>query len=58
MIENYMKDEKVKYYYKWWINAPTLLEHSQDRELFYKFVKSCVEYVEHKDVFKRLDRTF
>jgi hypothetical protein len=39
---DYMKDEKVKAYFNWWASSPRT-EHPRHKELFYKFVKACLE---------------
>ena len=34
----------IKKYYKSWINGPTLFDHPNDRERFYRFSKACLRY--------------
>ncbi|MBA7574134.1 hypothetical protein ES708_15936 [subsurface metagenome] len=61
MAENYMKDEKVRRYYDFWIKSalpdpgsPNPLGHPSDRRNFYAFVKACIQFAEHKDVRRKL----
>lgn len=58
MSENYMKDKNVKQYYDFWVKGPTLFEHSLDRERFYKFVKSVVNWAGGKEVQKKVDHQY
>lgn len=34
----------IEKYYKAWIDGPTLFNHPNDEERFYRFVKACVRY--------------
>jgi len=53
--KNYMQDQDVRGYYDRWRKSPTLLDHPNDIEKFYKFVKKCVSFAGHKDTRKKLD---
>ena len=58
MAENYMRDQNIRQYYDFWIKGPTPLEHSLDRERFYKFVKACVSYAGGEDVQKKISPSY
>jgi hypothetical protein len=47
MKTNYYMHELIEKYYRVWINGPTLMEHSLDRDRFYRFVKACIRYSKH-----------
>lgn len=41
---NYMLDTEVQNHFDKWIDSPTLLDHTLDRERFYRFVRYCVKF--------------
>jgi hypothetical protein len=47
-IVNYMLDTQIQAQFDKWINSPTLLDHTLDRERFYRFVKYCVKFARRK----------
>ena len=56
MTENYMQDQNVRQYYDRWINSPTPLGHPSDKRNFYRFVKACVAFFDHRDTSRNVRR--
>ncbi|MDD4876775.1 MAG: hypothetical protein PHQ86_06590 [Dehalococcoidales bacterium] len=50
MVENYMLDPKVKYYFEQWMKSPTRFRgHAIDEKRFHMFVKTCINYARNRD---------
>lgn len=43
-IPKYRMSPLIRKYYQSWLNGPTLFDHPNDEERFYRFTKACLKY--------------
>ena len=43
-MPKYTMSSLIRKYYESWLNGPTLFDHPNDEERFYRFTKACLKY--------------